>query len=51
MDVKERIVAELVAARDRSFGLTVASLSLWRTTAGVTPNRAAISSAFMPWSR
>jgi iron(II)-dependent oxidoreductase len=37
MDVKERIVAELVAARDRSFGLTVGALEDPELTSQVSP--------------
>jgi iron(II)-dependent oxidoreductase len=37
MDVKERIVAELTAARDRSFGLTVEALEAPELTAQVSP--------------
>jgi gamma-glutamyl hercynylcysteine S-oxide synthase len=37
MDVKERIVAELTAARDRSFGLTVETLEATELTAQVSP--------------
>jgi iron(II)-dependent oxidoreductase len=37
MDVKERIVAELTAARDRSFGLTVEVLETPELTAQVSP--------------
>jgi iron(II)-dependent oxidoreductase len=37
MDVKERIVAELVAARDRSFGLTVGALGDPELTSQVSP--------------
>src|SRR3954447_14760333 len=37
MDVKERIIAELTAARDRSFGLTVGALDDPELTAQVSP--------------
>jgi len=37
MDVKERIVAELTAARDRSFGLTVGALEDPELTSQVSP--------------
>jgi iron(II)-dependent oxidoreductase len=37
MDVKERIVAELTAARDRSFGLTVEALEAPELTSQVSP--------------
>ena len=37
MDVKERIIAELVAARDRSFGLTVEALEDPELTSQVSP--------------
>ena len=33
-----------------SLGLMAPSLSLWRTTAAMTPNRAPISSTLMPFS-
>src|SRR3954467_10047332 len=37
MDVKERIIAELTAARDRSFGLTVGALDDPELTSQVSP--------------
>src|SRR3954471_3468587 len=37
MDVKERIIAELTAARDRSFGLTVGALDDPELTTQVSP--------------